>query len=39
MHDSLGELIATCDLPRADRSCSLLTAIANQPRAGVACQA
>jgi len=31
MRDSLGELIATCDLPRADRSCSLLAAIANQP--------
>lgn len=31
MRDSLGELIATCDLPRADRRCSLLAAIANQP--------
>jgi len=31
MRDSLGDLIATCDLPRADRSCSLLAAIANQP--------
>src|SRR4051794_11708440 len=24
MHDSLAELVATCDLPRADRRCELL---------------
>jgi DNA-binding transcriptional MerR regulator len=28
MRDSLGELIATCDLPRSDRRCPLLAAIA-----------
>jgi MerR family transcriptional regulator, mercuric resistance operon regulatory protein len=27
MHDSLSELVATCDLPRADRRCALLEAI------------
>ncbi|NYE70087.1 MerR family transcriptional regulator [Microlunatus parietis] len=27
MHDSLAELVATCDLPRADRRCALLEAI------------
>lgn len=27
MHDSLTELVTTCDLPRADRSCTLLEAI------------
>ncbi|WP_152365727.1 MerR family transcriptional regulator [Microlunatus speluncae] len=27
MHDSLAELAATCDLPRADRRCALLAAI------------
>ena len=27
MHDSLADLVATCDLPRADRSCALLDAI------------
>ncbi|MGC4940013.1 MerR family transcriptional regulator [Kribbella sp. DT2] len=27
IHDSLAELVATCDLPRADRSCALLEAI------------
>jgi MerR family mercuric resistance operon transcriptional regulator len=27
MHDSLADLVATCDLPRADRSCALLAAI------------
>lgn len=27
MHDSLAELIATCDRPRADRSCPLLQAL------------
>jgi DNA-binding transcriptional MerR regulator len=27
MHDSLADLVATCDLPRADRSCALLEAI------------
>ena len=30
MHDSLTELVATCDLPRANRSCALLEAI-NKP--------
>jgi Hg(II)-responsive transcriptional regulator len=27
MHDSLADLVATCDLPRDDRSCALLKAI------------
>lgn len=27
MHDSLADLVATCDLPRADRNCALLDAI------------
>lgn len=27
MHDSLAELVATCDLPRPDRRCALLEAI------------
>jgi MerR family mercuric resistance operon transcriptional regulator len=27
MHDSLAELVATCDLPRADRRCALLEAM------------
>jgi hypothetical protein len=27
MRDPLADLIATCDLPRADRSCPLLAAI------------
>lgn len=27
MHDSLADLVATCDLPRSDRSCALLEAI------------
>jgi MerR family mercuric resistance operon transcriptional regulator len=27
MRDSLGELVATCDLPRANRRCSLLDAL------------
>jgi Hg(II)-responsive transcriptional regulator len=31
MRDSLAELVATCDLPRADRSCPLLAAIATVP--------
>jgi Hg(II)-responsive transcriptional regulator len=31
MRDSLAELVATCDLPRADRSCPLLAAIATLP--------
>ena len=31
MRDSLTDLVATCDLPRADRSCPLLAAIATQP--------
>jgi DNA-binding transcriptional MerR regulator len=30
MRDSLTDLIHTCDLPRNDRSCSLLAAIENQ---------
>ena len=29
MHDSLADLVATCDLPRADRSCALLEAISD----------
>jgi MerR family transcriptional regulator, mercuric resistance operon regulatory protein len=31
MHDSLADLVATCDLPRADRSCTLLEAIDHSP--------
>jgi Hg(II)-responsive transcriptional regulator len=31
MHDSLAELVATCNLPRADRSCALLEAIDHRP--------
>jgi Hg(II)-responsive transcriptional regulator len=31
MRDSLTELVDTCDLPRADRSCPLLEAIENLP--------
>jgi Hg(II)-responsive transcriptional regulator len=31
MHDSLRQLVATCDLPRAARSCPLLKAIENEP--------
>ena len=31
MHDSLAALVATCDLPRADRSCALLEAIDHHP--------
>jgi Hg(II)-responsive transcriptional regulator len=27
MHDSLADLVATCDLPRADRRCALLETI------------
>ena len=27
MHDSLADLVTTCDLPRANRSCALLEAI------------
>jgi MerR family mercuric resistance operon transcriptional regulator len=27
MRDSLAELVATCDLPRGDRQCSLLNAL------------
>jgi Hg(II)-responsive transcriptional regulator len=27
MHDSLADLVTTCDLPRADRNCALLDAI------------
>ena len=33
MHDSLSDLVATCDLPRDDRSCALLDAI-NHTMAG-----
>ena len=33
MHDSLADLVATCDLPRADRSCALLEAIDQGPEA------
>ncbi len=33
MHDSLADLAATCELPRADRRCALLSAIdAEAPR-------
>jgi Hg(II)-responsive transcriptional regulator len=31
MHDTLADLVATCDLPRADRSCALLEAIDHRP--------
>jgi MerR family mercuric resistance operon transcriptional regulator len=31
MRNSLADLVATCDLPRAARSCPLLAAIATQP--------
>ena len=31
MSDSISDLIATCDLPRADRSCALLDAIKLRP--------
>jgi MerR family mercuric resistance operon transcriptional regulator len=31
MRDSLTDLIATCALPRADRTCALLAAIENPP--------
>ena len=31
MRDSLADLIATCDLPRTDRSCPLLAAIDDPP--------
>lgn len=33
MRDSLTDLVATCDQPRADRSCALLEAIEHHPRA------
>ncbi|MFI7063775.1 MerR family transcriptional regulator [Kribbella sp. NPDC050124] len=33
MHDSLAALVATCDLPRADRSCALLDAITHSSEA------
>jgi DNA-binding transcriptional MerR regulator len=33
MQDSLADLVATCDLPRADRSCALLDAIDHRPEA------
>lgn len=33
MHDSLAGLVATCDLPRADRNCALLDAIDHRPEA------
>jgi MerR family mercuric resistance operon transcriptional regulator len=32
MHDSLADLVATCGLPRADRSCALLEAIGPDPQ-------
>lgn len=35
MHDSLAELVATCDLPRADRRCALLEAIGHAEGGGV----
>ena len=31
MHDAVAELVATCNLPRADRSCALLDAIDSPP--------
>ena len=31
MHDSLADLAATCDLPRADRRCALLEALDDTP--------
>jgi len=34
MRDSLTDLIATCDLPRPDRSCALLAAVEGQPLEG-----
>jgi Hg(II)-responsive transcriptional regulator len=34
MRDSLGDLIATCDLPRSDRSCALLEAIGDHSTGG-----
>lgn len=33
MHDSLTDLVATCDLPRNDRSCALLEAVNHRPEA------
>jgi hypothetical protein len=33
MHDSLADLLATYDLPRADRSSALLEAIDRRPQA------
>ncbi|TCN44844.1 Hg(II)-responsive transcriptional regulator [Kribbella orskensis] len=33
MHDSLADLVATCELPRADRSCALLDVIDHRPEA------
>ena len=33
MRDSLADLIASCELPRAERACSLLAAIDNNPPA------
>lgn len=33
MHDSLADLVATCGLPLADRSCALLDAIDHRPKA------
>jgi DNA-binding transcriptional MerR regulator len=33
MRDSLVDLVATCDLPRSDRSCALLAAIENRAEA------
>lgn len=31
MHDSLADLVATCDRPRPDRNCALLDAIDHRP--------
>jgi Hg(II)-responsive transcriptional regulator len=36
MHDSLAELVSTCDLPRADRRCALLDAIGHGDHASEA---
>jgi Hg(II)-responsive transcriptional regulator len=33
MHDSLADLVATCDLPHADRNCALLESIDHRPEA------
>nr|WP_238350267.1 hypothetical protein [Kribbella shirazensis] len=33
MRDSLAQLVATCELPRADRRCALLEALGTQSEA------